>query len=277
MSIFRMEVIMKRVVLAAVLAASSFNVQVQAQDQAQDQENEQQDPQERHHFEGWYLGLGTFVKTNGTGMFYRYPDGSKQHEVGESTANVGGSVVLGVGKRLPGHGAYGSLEVGCDIGPNTEHVSADKLTSDLRIYNNYKQYSIRTETNGVRPGVFVRFGHVNHCWGMLCYVKLGASYAKTTERSKGYRIMQAAGGPIAYSFDSEFSVSGLRFVYGIGGEKGLGKNVTVRAELSVRSGATGRKDWPYGDGIELKQKDSVAARVYVTYHGPIGRLWRAVI
>jgi opacity protein-like surface antigen len=232
---------------------------------------------DKHHYEGWYLGFGAHTGSAGESVDYEYPTGQKNRELRYTAPRVGGTLLLGVGKKVKRTNLYVSVEGGADFGPNTEKVEGDKMTADGTVAR-VKTYNLRSETNGISPYVKVRVGGVNHNHGFLVYAMLGVAHQKSSEHTCGDMI-EDRGVPIGVvitKFDSQHKTSGFGLVTGVGVEKGYGKNTTVRTELEYKQGRKSKKTWAAGDSVTLKQNDSVTIRLMVSYHGALGKLWHEV-
>ncbi|MDR1333620.1 MAG: hypothetical protein LBJ71_00170 [Holosporaceae bacterium] len=279
---------MKKIMLGMMLVALPFTVQAD--------ENEGGDvaAEETHHYEGWYGGFGVHVANPGEKVDYTYTNDDRVQELNHSAPRIGGSFLLGVGKRINGSNAYGSLEFGCDFGPATEKLEADKRSqnANLNIYRSIKYYQVGTKTSGVVPQIALRFGAVNHKHGLLGYVKVGAAYGKSTQTASGYyadgdgrqfgQPDYIGDGRVNQPFSSEVKVSGVRPIIALGTEKSYGRNATLRAELEWKNGGNKTRTWTIdgtnqSDSIKLTQKDTITLRVVVCYHAPLGQLWKEVI
>ncbi|MDR2781628.1 MAG: hypothetical protein LBB21_04225 [Holosporaceae bacterium] len=260
---------MKKIVLSMMFVALQFNVH--AADAESEHNNVNVEREEKQQYEGFYFGLGAHIASVGEKVLYTYSNGVKTMEVGHNTVRLGGTVTAGLGKRLPKVPVYGSIEIGCDVGPVAEKIEADKGTAS-DVANAVKYYSQRTETNGISPYVALRLGAVHHKLGGLFYVKVGAAHEKSMEHYNGY--IQNAPDPAT---DSELEVSKFRPIVALGVEKSYGKNLTGRTEIECRFGGSKTKKWERGDEVKLTQKDRVTFRAFVCYHGKIGKLWDEVL
>ncbi|MDR1235952.1 MAG: hypothetical protein LBJ96_03005 [Holosporaceae bacterium] len=236
---------------------------------------------ERHQYEGWFLGLGTHVATAGEKVEYTYPVVNNVQvydrpmaEADHTAPRLGGSVVLGVGKRIKNTSAYGSIEIGCDFGPTTRKLEADKRSiNNQAVFS--RNYGIETKTSGVIPFAAIRVGHVNHNHGFLSYVKVGVAHSSSEEHSYGYRdVDNLVGGYVLTYFDSREKVSGVRPLVALGIEKGFARNATLRTELEWRGGKSKTRTWDGGDNVKVTAKDSITLRVLINYHGKLGQLWQ---
>jgi hypothetical protein len=246
------------------------------------------DANANHQFEGWFAGFGVHIATVGERVDFTYPivNGVKLYDSSVAEANntatrLGGSFVVGVGKGVKNSNIYISFEVGCNFGPATGRLEADKRSmitpaGGLNVDNApvlIRNYSVETKTNGVVPFAAIRGGHVNS-HGLLSFVKFGVAYLNSEEHSFGYKD-DVAGNAFTY-FDSREKVSGVVPIVGVGMEKSFAERATIRAEYEYTFGKSKTRAWDSGDSVKVTAKDSSAIRVLIIYHGRLGQLWREV-
>lgn len=245
---------MKKLAFALLSAGFVFSA-VQADDTRADEEvsvEQQALENARASFSGVYLGGGVHVAGYQTRADYLYGDDTGTKIVRESReddntkARIGGTVVLGVGKKI--QQCFLALETGADLAQNTISRQADKLDSRFET-----TYSTTVTRNGVNPWFGIRAAWACERLGSLVYLKVAGNFAKDKyKHSEGVWLTQYDGSDadlsgsdkskkIFLKKDTVSKTSKIRPEIALGLEKryeGLG----VRAELAYVIGGGSKEE-----------------------------------
>lgn len=242
---------MKKLAFALLSAGFVFSA-VQADDTRADEEvsvEQQALENARASFSGVYLGGGVHVAGYQTRADYLYSDDNgkivrESREDDNTKARIGGTVVLGVGKKI--QQCFLALEAGADLAQNTISRQADKLDS---VFNS--TYSTTVTRNGVNPWFGIRAAWACERLGSLVYLKVAGNFAKDTyKHAESFKFKQydnsGNGTEIADKFffvkkESFAKTSKIRPEIALGLEKryeGLG----VRAELAYVIGGGSKEE-----------------------------------
>lgn len=170
---------MKKLAFALLSAGFVFSA-VQADDTRADEEvsvEQQALENARASFSGVYLGGGVHVAGYQTRADYLYSDKAGTKIVRESReddntkARIGGTVVLGVGKKI--QQCFLALEAGADLAQNTISRQADKLDGEV-----HSTYSTTVTRNGINPWFGIRTAWACERLGSLVYLKVSGNFAK---------------------------------------------------------------------------------------------------
>ncbi|MDR0631632.1 MAG: hypothetical protein LBF54_00020 [Holosporaceae bacterium] len=251
---------MKKLVSAAVLALPLF-YGVEAAEVAP--EVEEAVEEEHPAYEGVYFGFGPHV--GAVGFALRDATGSNtgvlvgsEDRINDSKTRLGGSLVLGVGKKLPNNKFYGSFEVGLDFAPKITSIAVYQASATTRLYSH-----ARLSRNGITPSLAIRLGAVDCNTKILTYLKGGISWAKITAD-----YPPAAGDkPI----DSKLTTA-TPFV-GLGIEKAFAKKMTFRLEGDFKFGKNKTKDFDLYNGnisTKVSHRYETNIRALICYNVRIG-------
>lgn len=268
---------MKKLVSAAVLSLPLFYA-VEAVDVEETVE-------ESHPaYEGVYFGLGFHGNSMGLkdeythGTRFRFsaesfvgagydfintapdPDsGWVEKEIDDSKTRLGGSIVLGIGKKLKTNQFYGSLEFGLDFAPNAVSSSNGNMTARGR------GYDVSLSRNGVTPSIAVRLGVVDCNTKILTFLKGGISRAKIGE----YYCEYDTSHPLDLAYSHQKFSSTTPFV-GLGIEKAFAKKMTFRVEGEYKWGKSKTKDFKDFGSTKISHKYEVNIRALICYNVKVG-------
>ncbi|MDR2794503.1 MAG: hypothetical protein LBB12_01860, partial [Holosporaceae bacterium] len=140
---------------------------------------------------GLYFGFGFNLSDSGDKNEFKFePDTTNPNateedkhpifypEISASSTRIGGSVILGYGKRLSNRAFYAGLECGLDFKRNAEYASyncTDEAVAGRRYYDEV------VKRNGLAPSLALRIGHYDCDSGILSFLKVGASYVKSSK------------------------------------------------------------------------------------------------
>jgi hypothetical protein len=200
---------------------------------------------------------------NGSGDVVSVPDanpGFVETEVNDNKTRLGGSIVLGFGKKMKSSPAYFGIEAGLDVAPNTVSHAADKLSERGRAY------TITTSVNGIVPSLALRVGFVDCETKILTYIRAGGSCIKAKEHYDEYsavRILDMA--------SSDNKVSSVVPVVALGIEKAFARKMTGRLELAYRFDKNKVKEFSGDHGsTKLTSKGAISLRALFCAHLKVG-------
>lgn len=232
-------------------------------------------------FSGIYFGGGVHVMNyqNEFGYIYGADSGSRAGETSieenSSKGRLGGTIVLGIGKKLQSIPFYFALEGMLDFAPNAESRQADKTD-----YSSQTVYSVTVRRNGLIPSVGLRLAWASDCLQALAYLKVAASFTRDSyKRSEYYFDENNKGGKIRTDFKSSKFCPELT----LGLEKRFGK-IGMRLETGYAFGSAAKvvdaakcfasyksgtmieseskaKEQLEGDTLRIKKKGSVVLRM----------------
>ena len=240
--------------------------------------------QDHSAYEGLYFGGGVHAANLGVRSEYELLKGdsldtgysfenAKRDENGRmlssSNTKLGGTVVLGFGKKLTGKRFYLGLEALLDCGPSITVDSIDRFSGSAN------GYDAPAKINGLIPSVGMRLGYVSAS-KMLTYLKVAASFCRSRldysmlrAHQDEHWVMQESG---------KIKNSKVSPEIALGFEKAFEKKATMRIEVAyvVGNKKTGRtysvnvtgadKKIPFEANVELKKKDAVIIRTMLCWN-----------
>ncbi|MDR3180021.1 MAG: hypothetical protein LBT70_03940 [Holosporaceae bacterium] len=258
---------------------------------------------------GLYFGFGFNLCDSGDKNEYKYaPDPTATDpedknpifypEINAASTRVGGSVILGYGKKLPERAFYIGLECGLDFKRNAEYASynsIDEASTDRRYFDEV------IKRNGLTPSLALRIGHYDCDSGILTFLKVGASYVKSTKMYTRYEVQYTTAPGYVYETNTGFgtdelstddpgtrtptgvfasndkyagmkkdsSVMGMSVfqpIVALGIERAFTKKVSARLEVEYRFGKSKTKVFSGGDESRLTQKASTTIRSLICYN-----------
>lgn len=262
---------MKKMLLAACCAGLAFNASareapsdgahVENAYNAYDNHSEHAHPA----YEGFYYGAGIYAEKLGLKADF-YGSGDRNGAVfNRETTTLGGTILVGFGKKMPSNQFYAGIEVGYDFGSNSNMTEMDKLQTAA--LNNYMLYDVYAKRVGSVPNVAIRLGYVACHSKMLSYLKVSAKWSKASVTHVS-RTGQLNALPASRELNA--SVSGITPAVAIGVEKAFGKKGTIRSELEYTFGKSNTVTIP-NNSLKLYKKDTIAFRTVLCYNVKIGR------
>lgn len=224
-------------------------------------------------FSGIYFGGGVHFMNYQNEAVYLNHDGDQivreSNEASDSKGRLGGTVVLGIGKKLQSIPFYFALEGMLDFAPVTRERAADKVDGETEAF-----YSTTVKRNCLIPSVGIRLAWASDCLQALAYLKVAASFSKDSYKHSEYFAEQRDyTGNIVRTADwvvTEVKNSRVCPEVTIGLEKRFGK-VGMRLETGYAFGCGDKKvhisknvdGIPdlVNDEIRLKKKGSVVLRM----------------
>ncbi|MDR0968255.1 MAG: hypothetical protein LBL99_01300 [Holosporaceae bacterium] len=246
-------------------------------------------------YEGWYAGFGFHAANVGVRNDYTYGTryhgaagyggapavaagdwatigladlpGTEESESDDRNTRLGGSIVLGFGKKLKTNGAYFGIEAGLDFSPASNYYHAHKVSA-----LSSRLYDIETKVNGIVPSISLKGGFVDCATKILTYLKVGAAYTKMTEHY-WESIAGVAGGAVIGQpvvNDSIHKCSTLVPIIAIGIEKAFAKRMTARLEMEYKFPKSKIKDFGEYGKTKLTQKTGITLRALFCAHVKVG-------
>jgi len=254
---------MKKIALLA-LCASLMSVAQAEENEATVSETQEVLDNAKASFSGVYFGGGVHVMNMQDELKYEDAQAAaRSNKLEDSTkGRLGGTIVLGIGKKFDAIPFYLALEGMLDFAPNTTIRGADK--SDSIDTNNYGQYSVTMKRNGLVPSVGVRFAWASDYLQALAYLKVAASFTKDRARFS-YFAMKIRGTDVNRKYTTEVQNSKVQPEVTLGFEKRFGK-IGMRMEGGYAFGM-GEKEIgaaPFadnGDKLKFKKKGTVVLRM----------------
>lgn len=198
-------------------------------------------------FSGIYFGGGVHVMNYQNECGYEYaPDVSPTKRRGdisvEESSNrgrLGGTIVLGIGKKLQSVPFYFALEGMLDFAPNTVARNADKIDAAvksgdddaLQVENSF--YSATVRRNGLIPSVGLRLAWASDCLQSLAYLKVAANFTRDTYKRS--EVFANNSNKFAGKIQSELKSSKICPEVTLGLEKRFGK-IGMRLEAGYSFG-----------------------------------------
>lgn len=244
---------MKKLAFALLGAGIVFS-SVQADNNKKEKEQkelsaeEQADENAKASFSGVYLGGGVHFVGYQSEADYLYGTERTSREDDNSKTRLGGTIVLGVGKKI--HQCFLAAECGTDAGQNTVSRQADKVDQQLGT-----QYSTTVTRKGLSPWFGIRAAWASERLASLLYLKIAGNFAKdeykhseywgTIAKSEGL-LKDKDGGAIDADFVLDQKVESISKTSKIRPEIDLGlekrwEGLGLRAELGYVIGG-GSKD-----------------------------------
>ncbi|MDR2681717.1 MAG: hypothetical protein LBB29_01560 [Holosporaceae bacterium] len=258
----------KIVMLAAVLSAISV---VSADDYGSEEE--------LVCHNGLYFGFGFDLCDSGDKNVFTYGDYPVEQytEIDAASTRIGGSIILGYGKKLSSKSFYIGLEAGLDFHRNAVYFNG-------ACYDSYymRNFDIELKRGGVSPSLAFRIGHYDCDTGILTFIKVGASYVKTTEHYKAFDESTTA----ESSIEATHKMTSYLPTVALGIERAFTKKVSARLEAEYRFGKNKTKTYnvirsvdengnldsengtatPFSDIDRLSQKPAINIRALVCYN-----------
>lgn len=265
---------MKKMLLAACCAGLAFNASAEGVDVATH-------TVEHAHpaYEGFYYGAGIYAEKLGLKADYYGSNGRGGNIFNRETTTLGGTILVGFGKKMPSNQFYAGIEVGYDFGSNSNMTEMDKIQTTTYAQN-LLAYDVYGKRVGSVPNVAIRLGYVDCHSKMLSYLKVSGKWSKASithdSRLGQPQLAHGAAGALnGARLDSlTASVSGITPSVAIGVEKAFGKKGTIRSELEYTFGRSNTVNAHFGAGdvsLKLDKKDTIAFRTVLCYNVKIGR------
>lgn len=262
---------MKNLVFA-LLGAGFVLSTVQADDKKRTEEeisalDQQTEDNAQASFSGIYLGGGVHVAGFQTQANYQYgsADGKSidrtSREDDNTKARIGGTVVLGVGKKI--QQCFLALEAGADMAQNTISRQADKVDGVIQ-----STYSTTVTRNGINPWFGVRAAWACERLGSIVYLKVAGNFAKDKyKHSEAFHFKQYASGStdpigdaaeVIVKKETIVKTSKIRPEIALGLEKRY-EGMGLRAELAYVIGGGSKEEAAVG--VTAKELDAAAQKV----------------
>ena len=257
---------MKKMLLAACCAGLAFNASAEGVDVATH-------AVEHAHpaYEGFYYGAGIYAEKLGLKGDYIATNGRTGNLFNRETTTLGGTILVGFGKKMPSNQFYAGIEVGYDFGSNSNMTEMDKIQTTSTAPN-LVFYDVYAKRVGSVPNVAIRLGYVDCHSKMLSYLKVSGKWSKasvTHESRLGQPTTIASTLPLT---TLTASVSGITPAVAIGVEKAFGKKGTIRSELEYTFGRSNTVTAANGNSsVKAYKKDTIAFRTVLCYNVKIGR------
>ena len=257
---------MKKMLLAACCAGLAFNASAEGVDVATH-------AVEHAHpaYEGFYYGAGIYAEKLGLKGDYIATNGRSGTLFNRETTTLGGTILVGFGKKMPSNQFYAGIEVGYDFGSNSNMTEMDKIQTTHQAPN-LVLYDVYAKRVGSVPNVAIRLGYVDCHSKMLSYLKVSGKWSKasvTHESRVGAADAVDNGDPLT---TLTASVSGITPAVAIGVEKAFGKKGTIRSELEYTFGRSNTVTAANGNSsVKAYKKDTIAFRTVLCYNVKIGR------
>ena len=255
---------MKKMLLAACCGGLAFNASAEGVDVATH-------AVEHAHpaYEGFYYGAGIYAEKLGLKADYIASAGRSGNIFNRETMTLGGTILVGFGKKMPSNQFYAGIEVGYDFGSNSNMTEMDKIQTTNIAGGNYMLYDVYAKRVGSVPNVAIRLGYVDCHSKMLSYLKVSGKWSKAslTHVSRTGQIDNIT--PVT---TLTTSVSGITPAVAIGVEKAFGKKGTIRSELEYTFGRSNTVTAANGNSsVKAYKKDTIAFRTVLCYHVKLGR------
>ena len=255
---------MKKMLLAACCAGLAFNASAEGVDVATH-------AVEHAHpaYEGFYYGAGIYAEKLGLKGDYIATNGRTGTLFNRETTTLGGTILVGFGKKMPSNQFYAGIEVGYDFGSNSNMTEMDKIQT-TGLAPNLVFYDVYAKRVGSVPNVAIRLGYVDCHSKMLSYLKVSGKWSKasvTHESRLGAAANVDNGDPLT---TLTASVSGITPAVAIGVEKAFGKKGTIRSELEYTFGRSNTIT-SGNTSVKAYKKDTIAFRTVLCYNVKIGR------
>lgn len=196
-------------------------------------------------FSGIYFGGGVHVMNYQNEYGYEYAadasnrPGETSVEESSNRGRLGGTIVLGIGKKLQSVPFYFALEGMLDFAPNTVARNADKIDAAVKsdgaggvsVDNSF--YSATVRRNGLIPSVGLRLAWASDCLQSLAYLKVAANFTRDTYKRS--EVFADGTGKFAGKIQSELKSSKICPEVTLGLEKRFGK-VGMRLEAGYSFG-----------------------------------------
>ncbi|MDR2267999.1 MAG: hypothetical protein LBD81_00935 [Holosporaceae bacterium] len=217
---------------------------------------------------GFYFGLGVDLEDSGERNDFKYAPGSGDSETflrevdGHST-RIGGSLLLGFGRKIPGKPIYLGIEAGLDAKRCSVYSQANNTANGVRYFD------ILAKRNGLVPSLALRIGHYHADTGVLTFLKVGVSYAKSSSEYTEWDI--DAAGLDKVTVRNYCECTSYSPLVALGLEKAFTRCCSARVEAEYRLGKNKTKAFTghggdHGAANKLYQKDSVNIRALVCYN-----------
>ena len=257
---------MKKMLLAACCAGLAFNASAEGVDVATH-------AVEHAHpaYEGFYYGAGIYAEKLGLKADYIATNGRSGTLFNRETTTLGGTILVGFGKKMPSNQFYAGIEVGYDFGSNSNMTEMDKIQT-TGLAPNLVLYDVYAKRVGSVPNVAIRLGYVDCHSKMLSYLKVSGKWSKAsvTHESRLGAAANVDNGDLLTTLTA--SVSGITPAVAIGVEKAFGKKGTIRSELEYTFGRSNTVTAANGNSsVKAYKKDTIAFRTVLCYNVKIGR------
>ena len=257
---------MKKMLLAACCAGLAFNASAEGVDVATH-------AVEHAHpaYEGFYYGAGIYAEKLGLKADYIATNGRSGTLFNRETTTLGGTILVGFGKKMPSNQFYAGIEVGYDFGSNSNMTEMDKINT-TSMAPNLVLYDVYAKRVGSVPNVAIRLGYVDCHSKMLSYLKVSGKWSKAsvTHESRLGAAANVDNGDLLTTLTA--SVSGITPAVAIGVEKAFGKKGTIRSELEYTFGRSNTVTAANGNSsVKAYKKDTIAFRTVLCYNVKIGR------
>ena len=255
---------MKKMLLAACCAGLAFNASAEGVDVATH-------AVEHAHpaYEGFYYGAGIYAEKLGLKGDYIATNGRSGTLFNRETTTLGGTILVGFGKKMPSNQFYAGIEVGYDFGSNSNMTEMDGVQT-TSAPNTLVFYDVYAKRVGSVPNVAIRLGYVDCHSKMLSYLKVSGKWSKASVTHESRLGQPATITSAANMTTLTASVSGITPAVAIGVEKAFGKKGTIRSELEY---TFGRSNTIASGNTSVKayKKDTIAFRTVLCYHVKLGR------
>ena len=263
---------MKKIVFSVMALGLCFAVNA-----ADDEQTEEAQIEAHPAYEGFYFGLGFHAADTGEKNDYTYGkyftefsvdagtsyptgrwEGTTDEEINHTSTRLGGSFLLGIGKKLRGP-AYLALEGGLDVARPTNYSRIDVYSRTDRLY------SVNVGRKGLTPWFALRGGFVDCETKILTYLKVGGSLSKSTESYSEYLLVTDE------TISSTHKISGLSPLVALGAEKAFARRMSGRLEAEYKFPKNKNKQFGTDHGsVKLTQKGSFTLRTVISYNVKIG-------
>ena len=261
---------MKKMLLAACCAGLAFNASAEGVDVATH-------AVEHAHpaYEGFYYGAGIYAEKLGLKADYIATNGRSGTLFNRETTTLGGTILVGFGKKMPSNQFYAGIEVGYDFGSNSNMTEMDKIQTTSTA-GTVTVYDVHAKRVGSVPNVAIRLGYVDCHSKMLSYLKVSGKWSKASVTHEARVGTTGTNNPnIASTLPLTTltaSVSGITPAVAIGVEKAFGKKGTIRSELEYTFGRSNTVTAANGNSsVKAYKKDTIAFRTVLCYNVKIGR------
>lgn len=255
---------MKKMLLAACCAGLAFNASAEGVDVATH-------AVEHAHpaYEGFYYGAGIYAEKLGLKADYIATNGRTGTLFNRETTTLGGTILVGFGKKMPSNQFYAGIEVGYDFGSNSNMTEMDKIQT-TGLAPNLVLYDVHAKRVGSVPNVAIRLGYVDCHSKMLSYLKVSGKWSKASVTHESRLGAAAAVDNRGALTTLTASVSGITPAVAIGVEKAFGKKGTIRSELEYTFGRSNTIT-SGNTSVKAYKKDTIAFRTVLCYNVKLGR------
>jgi hypothetical protein len=215
---------------------------------------------------GFYFGVGVDVEDSGERNDFKYSTGSGeteafQREIDQHSTRIGGTFLLGFGRKIPGKPIYLGVEVGLDAKRCAIYSEANCSANGLRLFDIY------TKRNGLVPSLALRIGHYHADSGILTFFKVGVSYVKSSSRYHEWADPADHNNLDVTSVDHTYKCTSYSPLVALGLEKAFTRCCSARVEAEYKLGKNKTEIFgTNGAANKLYQKDGVNIRALVCYN-----------